>query len=136
VSSDWPVCPVSETARPTGSEPPSPMPAAMPCSPCREGHCHRQTGARERPRPSKICGRTYQPCLVCGRTPSHAHHIKFTEQRAMGRKVSDKFTVPICRVHHRELHRRGNERVWGRTGNRPAGRCGRPLGQDACCRTR
>ena len=30
----------------------------------------------------------------------------------MGRKVSDRFTVPICRLHHRELHRRGNERVW------------------------
>jgi hypothetical protein len=53
-----------------------------------------------------------QPCLVCGRTPSDAHHIKFAEQRAMGRKVSDKFTVPICRLHHRELHRRGNARVW------------------------
>jgi hypothetical protein len=53
-----------------------------------------------------------QPCLVCGRTPSDAHHIKFAEQRAMGRKVSDKFTVPICRLHHRELHRRGNERSW------------------------
>jgi hypothetical protein len=53
-----------------------------------------------------------QPCLVCGRTPSDAHHIKFAEQRAMGRKVSDRFTVPICRLHHRELHRRGNERAW------------------------
>ena len=53
-----------------------------------------------------------QPCVVCGRTPSDAHHIKFAEQRAMGRKVSDKFTVPICRLHHRELHRRGNERAW------------------------
>jgi hypothetical protein len=40
------------------------------------------------------------------------HHIKFAEQRAMGRKVSDRFTVPICRLHHRELHRRGNERTW------------------------
>jgi hypothetical protein len=30
----------------------------------------------------------------------------------MGRKVSDKFTVPVCRLHHRELHRRGNERAW------------------------
>jgi len=30
----------------------------------------------------------------------------------MGRKVSDRFTVPICRLHHRELHRGGNERVW------------------------
>jgi hypothetical protein len=55
---------------------------------------------------------TSQPCLVCGRTPSDAHHLKFAEQRAMGRKVSDKFAVPICRLHHRELHRRGNERVW------------------------
>jgi ERF superfamily len=53
-----------------------------------------------------------QPCLVCGRTPSDAHHLKFAEQRAMGRKVSDRFAVPICRLHHRELHRRGNERVW------------------------
>ena len=53
-----------------------------------------------------------QPCLVCGRTPSDAHHIKFAEQRAMGRKVSDRFAVPVCRLHHRELHRRGNERGW------------------------
>ena len=53
-----------------------------------------------------------QPCLVCGRTPSDAHHVKFAEARAMGRKVSDRFTVPICRLHHRELHRRGNERAW------------------------
>ena len=53
-----------------------------------------------------------RPCLVCGRSPSDAHHLKFAEQRAMGRKVSDKFTVPICRLHHRELHRRGDERIW------------------------
>ena len=53
-----------------------------------------------------------QPCLVCGRTPSDAHHIKFAEQRIMGRKVSDRFTVPICRLHHRELQRCGNERAW------------------------
>jgi hypothetical protein len=53
-----------------------------------------------------------QPCLVCGRTPSDAHHIRFAEHRAMGRKASDRFAVPICRLHHRELHRRGNERAW------------------------
>jgi hypothetical protein len=53
-----------------------------------------------------------QPCLVCGRTPSDAHHIKFAEQGAMARKVSDRFTVPICRLHHRELHRTGNEHAW------------------------
>ena len=53
-----------------------------------------------------------QPCLVCGRIPSDPHHLKFAEQRAMGLKVSDRFTVPICRLHHRELHRRGDERGW------------------------
>jgi ERF superfamily protein len=53
-----------------------------------------------------------QPCLICGRAPSDAHHLKFAEQPAMGRKVSDKFTVPVCRIHHRDLHRRGNERSW------------------------
>jgi hypothetical protein len=53
-----------------------------------------------------------QPCLVCGRTPSDPHHIKFAEQQTLGRKPSDKLTVPICRLHHRELHRRGHERAW------------------------
>jgi hypothetical protein len=52
-----------------------------------------------------------QPCLICGRTPTDAHHIKFAEPQAMGRKVSDRFTVPVCRLHHRELHRR-DERAW------------------------
>jgi hypothetical protein len=53
-----------------------------------------------------------QSCLVCGRNPSDAHHIQFAGQQAMARKVSDKFAVPICRLHHRELHRRGNEHAW------------------------
>jgi len=53
-----------------------------------------------------------QPCLICGRTPSDPHHVKFAERRAMGWTVSDRFTVPICRLHHRELHRRGNELAW------------------------
>jgi hypothetical protein len=53
-----------------------------------------------------------QPCLVCGRVPSDPHHLTFTQPRAMGRRVSDEFTVPVCRVHHRELHRAGNEAAW------------------------
>jgi hypothetical protein len=52
------------------------------------------------------------PCLVCGRSPSDAHHLRFAQLRALGRKVSDEFTVPLCRLHHRELHRRGDERTW------------------------
>ena len=53
-----------------------------------------------------------QPCLVCQRTPSDAHHLRFAQPRALGRKPSDEFTVPLCRAHHRELHRSGNERSW------------------------
>jgi hypothetical protein len=53
-----------------------------------------------------------QPCMICGRTPSDAHHLRFTQWRALGRKVSDEFTVPLCRGHHRELHRCGDEAAW------------------------
>ena len=54
----------------------------------------------------------YQPCLICGRLPCDPHHIRFAQKRALGRKVSDEFSVPLCRLHHRELHRSGNERRW------------------------
>jgi hypothetical protein len=53
-----------------------------------------------------------QSCLVCQRTPCDAHHLKFAQPKALGRKVSDEFTVPLCRVHHHELHRHGNEQAW------------------------
>jgi ERF superfamily len=53
-----------------------------------------------------------QPCLVCGRRPADPHHLRFAQDPALGRKVSDEFTVPLCRVHHRELHRCGNEADW------------------------
>jgi ERF superfamily len=53
-----------------------------------------------------------QPCLVCGRRPADAHHLRFAQVAALGRKVSDEFTVPLCRGHHREVHRCGDEAVW------------------------
>src|SRR5450631_1542122 len=53
-----------------------------------------------------------QPCLVCGRQPSDPHHLRFAQPRALGLKVSDEFTVPLCRGHHRQLHQAGNEVVW------------------------
>jgi hypothetical protein len=53
-----------------------------------------------------------QPCLVCGRGPADAHHLRFAQSRALGRKVSDEFTVPLCRGHHREVHRSGDEVGW------------------------
>jgi hypothetical protein len=53
-----------------------------------------------------------QPCLICGRRPADAHHLRFAQHRALGRKVSDEFIVPLCRGHHREVHRSGDEVSW------------------------
>ena len=55
---------------------------------------------------------SHQPCLVCGRAPTDPHHLRFAQPRALGRKVSDEFTVPVCRMHHREIHRHGDEAAW------------------------
>jgi len=70
------------------------------------------------PEPRRIRDRDHirfvakQPCLICGRRPSDAHHLRFAQPRAIGRKVSDEFTVPLCRGHHREVHRSTDEGQW------------------------
>ena len=53
-----------------------------------------------------------QSCLICKQAPSDAHHLKFAQPRSLGRKVSDEYTVPLCRLHHQDLHRHGNEQAW------------------------
>jgi hypothetical protein len=53
-----------------------------------------------------------QPCLICGRRPCDAHHLRFAQPRAIGRRVSDEYAVPLCRSHHRALHRNGDEPAW------------------------
>jgi DNA recombination protein Rad52 len=55
-----------------------------------------------------------QPCLICGRAPSHAHHLTFVQPRARGLKTSDEWVVPLCFLHHRQLHDRGDEQEWWR----------------------
>jgi hypothetical protein len=58
----------------------------------------------EFPEPRRIHDRDHirhvmtQPCLICGRRPSDPHHLRFAQSRALGRKVSDEFTVPLCRT--------------------------------------
>jgi hypothetical protein len=70
------------------------------------------------PEPRRIRDRDHvryvakQPCLICGRRPSDPHHLRFAQTRALGRKVSDEFVVPLCRGHHREVHRCGDEALW------------------------
>src|SRR5262249_32623254 len=78
------------------------------------------------PAPRRIRAREHvknvakQPCLICGRRPADAHHLRFTQSSALTRKVSDEFTVPLCRGHHREVHRHGDEAAWWtRTGIDP-----------------
>jgi hypothetical protein len=58
-----------------------------------------------------------QPCLLCGRQPCDAHHLRFMQPRALGRRVSDEFAVPLCRTHHRALHRSGDEAAWWTSAN-------------------
>ncbi len=67
-----------------------------------------------------------KPCLICGRAPSHAHHLRFAQPRALGRKVSDEWVVPLCATHHRALHGVGDEkRGWKEMGIEPIGHANR-----------
>jgi hypothetical protein len=58
-----------------------------------------------------------QSCLICGRAPSQAHHVRFAQSRGLALKVSDEFTVPLCAIHHNESHATGDERRWWREHN-------------------
>lgn len=53
-----------------------------------------------------------KPCLVCGRLPSQTHHLTFAQPKAMQRKVSDEWVVPLCAIHHRMVHDKGDEKAW------------------------
>jgi hypothetical protein len=107
-----------------GLQPPRPSEPA-PAAKRRRDRRAKPTGAIDKavlafPEPRRIRDRYHvrfvaaQPCLICGRQPSDAHHLRFAQSRALGRKVSDEFTVPLCRGHHREVHRCGDEAQWWR----------------------
>jgi hypothetical protein len=68
-----------------------------------------------------------QPCLICGRRPADSHHLRFAQSCALGRKVSDEFTVPLCRGHHRELHHCGDESAWWKNAGVDPGTIARSL---------
>jgi hypothetical protein len=96
-----------------------PAPNAQPA----EGSIHKWPASIDKchlpyPEPRRIRDRDHvrfvakQPCLICDRKPADPHHLSFAQPRALGRKVSDEFTVPLCRGHHREVHRSGNEAAW------------------------
>ncbi|MDJ0514387.1 MAG: Rad52/Rad22 family DNA repair protein [Methyloceanibacter sp.] len=58
-----------------------------------------------------------QPCVICGRKPCHAHHLRHAQSRGLSLKVSDEFTVPLCAIHHNGVHRFGKEETWWRERN-------------------
>jgi hypothetical protein len=87
------------------------------------GKKQRRSGAVDKsmlalPEPRRVRDRehvryvTQQPCLICGRRPSDAHHLRFAQSSALSCKVSNEFTVPLCRGHHREVHHCGDEATW------------------------
>src|SRR6266581_7202692 len=89
--------------------------------------CHRNAARTAKGGSARRCGvnKYAKVVLVCGRRPSDPHHLRFAQSRALGRKVSDEFTVPLCRAHHREVHRCGNEGAWwGKTGMDPLAAAG------------
>jgi hypothetical protein len=48
---------------------------------------------------------------------NHPTHITsaISSRAPLGRKASDEFAVPLCRTHHREVHRAGDEHARWRT---------------------
>ena len=75
-----------------------------------------------------------QPCLICGRSPSHAHHIRFAQSKGLALKVSDEFTVPLCAIHHSENHSTGDERKWWQKHNIEPLAIARRLWEESCKR--
>jgi hypothetical protein len=93
-------------------------PAAKPTSPRRSRAIDKSVLPIPEPRRARdrdhVRSVAQRPCLICGRRPADAHHLRFVQSRALGRKVSDEFTVPLCRGHHREVHRCEDEAAWWR----------------------
>jgi hypothetical protein len=59
------------------------------------------------------------PCIICGRVPSQAAHIRYSSAKwgkanAMSAKPDDMWTVPLCPKHHSKQHAFGAERKWWR----------------------
>ena len=112
----WREDPKIETGRPTPAQPTEGAPPLAPEILPEGGKIDKSALALPEPKrrrdKSHLRFVASQPCLVCGRQPSDPHHLRFAQPRALGVKVSDEFTVPLCRGHHRQLHQAGNEMAW------------------------
>jgi len=52
-----------------------------------------------------------QPCVICRRTPSQAHH-EALGNRGIGTKAPDTYTLPLCYMCHRNRENTGFETFW------------------------
>lgn len=50
-------------------------------------------------------------CLVCNRRGCQCHHLlrPWDGTRGTGRRAGDHNAIPLCPMHHRQLHKRGDE---------------------------
>lgn len=60
-----------------------------------------------------------RPCIVCGRMPCDPAHIKMPDARIskpvssnLGMKADDRFTLPLCRMHHDQQHNMPEREFW------------------------
>jgi hypothetical protein len=66
---------------------------------------------RRTPGPPPFSSMNSGPASEGREQPSDPHHLRFAQPRALGLKVSDEFTVPLCRDHHRQVHPRKTSAV-------------------------
>jgi hypothetical protein len=65
------------------------------------------------------------PCLVCGRGPSEAAHVRYGDHlrgkppTGIGQKPDDRWCVPLCFRCHRYQHTRGERIFWEAQGIDP-----------------
>jgi hypothetical protein len=66
-----------------------------------------------------------QPCCICGGIDVEAHHLRVgsinegVTPPGMGQRSSDRWAVPLCNRHHRELHNMGDREFWASYGIDP-----------------
>ena len=54
------------------------------------------------------------PCVVCGTAYVQVHHIRECLPRTMGVRVGDDMTLPVCVLHHAEIHATNTDALWRR----------------------
>jgi hypothetical protein len=43
--------------------------------------------------------------------------VRYAQSKGLSLKVSDEFTVPLCAIHHQQIHATGKENAWWQNRN-------------------